>query len=182
MSDEGTPQSSASAHEADSVRPEIQQAIKSVAPELTPEKRERLLMAVAQVSYMGPIPPPEMLQKYAETIPDAGDRILKMAEAQAAHRIATEKLVIGSQQVMARRGQCFALVIALAGFALTAYVTVHGFPWVGGIVGGSTLVALVIAFISGRQQQIADLERKRPEPPGGRPTPRASVREKRPPS
>ena len=36
--------------------------------------------------FAGPLPPPEILEQYNRLVPDAAERILTMAETQAAHR------------------------------------------------------------------------------------------------
>jgi len=144
--------------------PAIQQAIKEVAPELPNEKKARLVtrMAAISVSYQGPLPPPEELEHFARIIPNGADRMMKLVEDQTAHRIEIEKHVIRSQQELASRGQLFALVIGVFGMSAGAWVGYAGQPWLGGVLGGSTVVALTIAFITGRRSQDQDLEEKRP--------------------
>jgi len=50
---------------------------------LPEEIREVVLQAA---SFSGPLPPPPMFREYEDVLPGAGDRILSMAERQAAHR------------------------------------------------------------------------------------------------
>lgn len=47
-------------------------------------------------SYSGPIPPPDVLERFNQIIPKGAHRILKMAEKQQAHRHALETKVISS--------------------------------------------------------------------------------------
>ena len=56
-------------------------------------KAGRLQLAQS-MTFQGPIPPPDLLRQYNEIIPDGANRILKMAEAQSAHRIDLEATVI----------------------------------------------------------------------------------------
>ena len=62
-------------------------------PNQTPQ-RDLLIQASASSSFSGPIPPPALLQKYNEIIPNGAERILAMAEKQSAHREYLEKRVV----------------------------------------------------------------------------------------
>ena len=54
---------------------------------------QRKLTAI-RTEWSGPLPPPQILQRYEEIVPGAADRILKMTEKQMNHRIDLEKTVI----------------------------------------------------------------------------------------
>ena len=108
----------------------------------------------------GPLPDPAELEAYNQIIPDGADRILKMVEAQSAHRIGMEKVVITSQQRQAFCGQIFGLLIGLSGLSLATYAAVMGQPWFGAIIGGATLGSLVSAFLYTQTQQKKELEQK----------------------
>lgn len=64
-----------------------------------------------EAAFSGPLPPPEILVRYNDALPDGADRIVKLAEAQSRHRRSMES-----------RGQLFAFTLALvailAGVAL----------------------------------------------------------------
>ena len=55
----------------------------------------QILSATAQ-TFSGPLPPPEILAKYNSVVPNAAERIITMAETQAAHRQRIESKVIES--------------------------------------------------------------------------------------
>jgi len=114
-----------------------------------------------QVVRQGPLPDPEDLAKYNQIIPEGADRIMKMAEHQSAHRIEIEKTVISSQQVQSRRGQNFGLVIAIVGIGASVFLAMYSHDVVAGVLGGTTVVSLAIAFITGRRTQQRDLQQKR---------------------
>ncbi len=46
--------------------------------------------------FSGPLPHPDILQRFNDIVPGAAERILKMAEGQFEHRTALEKKVIES--------------------------------------------------------------------------------------
>ena len=51
--------------------------------------------------FAGPLPPPQVLRAYREAIPDAPERILKMAEAQARHRMLMDRLGLAAAVAIA---------------------------------------------------------------------------------
>jgi uncharacterized membrane protein len=55
-----------------------------------------------QYSFTGPLPPPEVLAKYNETVPGLAERIICMAEQQAKHRQQIETTVIKSNSFVQR--------------------------------------------------------------------------------
>ena len=109
----------------------------------------------------GMLPEPAELAAYNAIIPQGADRIMKMAEAQSAHRIDLERTVVGSQQKMESLGQWFGLVIALFFGTCGSYAALHGQPWFGGIIAGTTLVSLVGIFVYSKQQSKKELVEKR---------------------
>jgi uncharacterized membrane protein len=86
--------------------------------------------------------------------------MLDMANTEGEHRRAIEsKALEANVEAMrkqfseARLGQIFALVIALVFLGVGAYVSVHGQPWSGTILGGIGVSGIVTAFIVGRGKE-----------------------------
>ena len=146
--------------------------LKEAAPELlqrasADQKRHLEAVRITTVTaHSGPLPTPEMLERYSQIIPNGAERIMAMAEAQSAHRISIESTVITSQQSQSGRGQVFALTIGIFGITAGAIVACLGHDAVGGTIAGTTVVSLAVAFITGKYSQKADLEAKRPKPKG----------------
>lgn len=63
-----------------------------------PPGRDPNSVFVAESSWQGPLPPPEILQGYEAAFPGAAERILRMAEDQGAHRRDMEKQALGIQK------------------------------------------------------------------------------------
>lgn len=85
------------------------------------EEAKSLIRAMAvmnEESFSGPIPPPSVLKQYEEMQPGSADRILKMAEMQAEHRMELEKKAIGGQVDQSKRGQVFGFILALVCIAV----------------------------------------------------------------
>jgi hypothetical protein len=54
-----------------------------------------------------------------------------------------------------------AFIVALAFLGGSLWISHDGYPVVGAMLGGATLVSLVTAFILGKRAQQKDLEQKR---------------------
>lgn len=88
--------------------------------------------------FAGPIPHPQILAGYESVLSGSADRILNMAEAQAAHRQAIEARQIEADIEDGRKGMRFALIVSLAMiFCGTGIIMVH--PDTGGYISGSLL-------------------------------------------
>jgi uncharacterized membrane protein len=59
-------------------------------------------LRIEAAAFSGPLPPPEILARYNDALPDGADRIVKLAEEQSKHR-----------RLMESRGQVFAFTLAL---------------------------------------------------------------------
>ena len=57
----------------------------------------KVVMQAIKEEFSGPIPPPDIIEKYERIIPGSADTIITMAEKQAAHRQAMEKKMIESE-------------------------------------------------------------------------------------
>ena len=105
-------------------------------------------------SFAGPIPSPRILQDYDRILAGSAERILQMAEKQAAHRLEIERQITlaeiedqRAQRLEIQRGQNYGLVAVITSLALSGVAVVFNQPWVAGVIGGGTLVSLAGAFI-----------------------------------
>lgn len=75
---------------------------------------------------------------------------MAMAERQQQHRCEVERHFVFAREARAHRGQWIAmiLVLALSGCGLTALAM--GYPVVGGVIFGTTIVSLAAVFVIGR--------------------------------
>ena len=106
--------------------------------------------AVATSTFRGPLPPPDALQRYEQICPGLADRIVALAEREAAnrHKLEQENVRIAENDIVAARGEtrhgqnlAFALtIVAFVAAVICAYV---GQPWVAGVIAGTTLVSVV---------------------------------------
>lgn len=127
------------------------------------QKRQLIIQSILSIkSHSGPLPDIETLSGYANLIPNGADRIMKMAEAQLAHRMKIENKVIGGQMLQSNIGQFLAFLIGLSALAAATYCISAGHEWSGSILGTGGMVGLVTAFIQGKKKQTTNLAEKRP--------------------
>jgi len=115
-----------------------------------PELRQIIRREVLAVgSFSGPLPPPEILARYNEAIPDGAERIMVMAELQNKHRMSLETRVVEADIRRANWGLAAGFIVAMVGL-IVAYLMVDGGHTTAGItIGSLDLVSLVGAFIYG---------------------------------
>jgi len=120
---------------------------------------QKLARIEQQFHYSGPIPPPDLLERFDRVLPGLAARIVAMAEAEGDHRRKIEKemndacyLDATRERTERRIGQVFGLLIGTVAIVAGAIVSIKGQPWAGGFIGGGPLVGLVTAFIYGRSK------------------------------
>lgn len=117
------------------------------------EFKEIIIAMEERISWQGPLPPPGILKEYNDALSDGAERIMRMAEKRADHRIAIEKQFIPEDQNHTRRGQNFALTIALTFLLVSGLLIWDGHEVSGTILGSVDLVALTGIFIYGIRAQ-----------------------------
>lgn len=152
----------------------LAEVIEEVAPgavaRLKPAQRRKVEGAIIRGNmprqeiqfHSGPLPPPEQLAAYERLLPGAVERIMQMAERQAAHRMSLEQKAVSTQLKESGRGQIFGLIIALCGIGASLTAILTGHDWAGGTIGTASLVSLVSVFVIGKRMQARSLEEKRP--------------------
>jgi len=120
----------------------------------TPATINKKEQAIATLqSFSGPLPHPELFRLYDEIIPGAGERILAMAEQEAEHQHHMENMALDCASKEAKRGQWFGLIIGVCAFASAIIAVLLGSEKTAMVIGGTTVVGLVTAFVVGRKTQ-----------------------------
>ena len=98
--------------------------------------------------FSGPIPPPEAMAKYESVLPGAAERILKMAENEAASRQRNDEKVVNNIVRTSYLGIYFAFasVILLTALACLALVNDHPTVATGCIVAMASVAGIFILF------------------------------------
>ena len=112
-------------------------------------------------TFSGPLPPPEILIRYNDAVPDGAERIIALAERQAAHRMELESRVVDADIKRANWGLVAGLIVALVGLVASFLMVDRGNAVAGVVVGSLDLGGLVAIFVYGtvsrrseRQQRV----------------------------
>ncbi len=100
--------------------------------------------------YSGPLPHPQVLAGYDQTVPGAAERILVMAEKNAQHQIDIENKTLDAFRKQQRLGQFFGFGIGIAALSASITALVPGYEYAAMLLGGTTVTGLVAVFVTGR--------------------------------
>ncbi|MEW6219198.1 MAG: DUF2335 domain-containing protein [Thermodesulfobacteriota bacterium] len=104
----------------------------------------------ASEQFSGPLPHPETLHQYDLLIPGAAERILAMAETAAAHQRELDVAALKATVSEVKRGQVFGIVTVILAFTTAVVALFLGSEKTAMAIGGTTVVGLVTAFVTGR--------------------------------
>ncbi len=100
-------------------------------------------------AFSGPMPPPELLQKYNEVVPGAAERILAMAEKQANHRQTLELEVIMADVRRSNWGLVAGFVISVLALGASTASILTGHDVAGASIFGVSIISIVTTFVIG---------------------------------
>ena len=105
-----------------------------------PASPQRELIAAFQGEiYQGPLPDPEMLEKYKNADPSFPERIVKMAEKHNAADVGIKKSFSFSSTVIPIMGQVFTFLLGAGSLFTCIYLAEKGYA-------GSAIAAVVAGF------------------------------------
>ena len=116
---------------------------------------------VQGASFSGPLPPPSMLTAYNNAVPNAAERILAMAEKQAAHRQNLEERVVKGNIVNQYLGSVFGFILGAIAIGGGIYLIGSGKSITGLAALITPLVGFVAVFFRGRSGQEKERQQKR---------------------
>jgi uncharacterized membrane protein len=120
----------------------------------------REVVAIVQQQFSGPLPPPEMLERYGEAVDGGAERIMVMAEQQSEHRRKLEARALQTDSRNSLLGVICAFLLGLATVAMGGIVVLKGHSWPGTVIGSAGLVGLVSVFIYGTKERRKERESK----------------------
>lgn len=126
---------------------------KSLLPQNQDPARTASLTQVRGYHFSGPLPPPELLARYNQVIPNGAERILAMAERQSAHRESLESKVVDGNLAIQKSGSWRAFVLALVVILGGIYLMAAGRDAWGFAAILTSLVSLISVFFIGRSTQ-----------------------------
>jgi uncharacterized membrane protein len=111
-------------------------------------------------SFSGPLPPPEVLEKYGDINKSFPERIIKMAEKEQKNRHLNNKKELEllryrleTERKDILRGQMFGFIIGLSVVIGGVLCAIFVNPWIGGAIATTGVASLVSVFIIGRSGQ-----------------------------
>jgi uncharacterized membrane protein len=113
-----------------------------------------------EASFSGPLPPPSLLAKYSDIIPNGAERIMAMAEKQSEHREKLEARVVNGNVAAQTRGSWFAFILCLVALVGGFYLILQG-KSAAGLVSIITSVGVIggIFIVSRREQKSERVEK-----------------------
>lgn len=112
------------------------------------KKKEVLEQLIIKVErFQGPIPHPYILKRYDEVVPGSASKILEQAMRQTTHRFEMENKIVESGNKISERSQWMALGLAILIISACIILALFGHDGVAGIIGGTTIVGIVVAFL-----------------------------------
>lgn len=112
---------------------------------------KRIVSAVSEETFSGPIPPPSMLGAYDNVHAGLANRIVSMAESQQLHRQSLEKQSVEAAIKTESRGQHYALALSVLIIIGSLFLIASGKEISGTVLAGATLTGLAYIFITGRK-------------------------------
>ncbi len=103
--------------------------------------------------FSGPIPPPNLLARYNDVVPNGAERILAMAERQSKHRESLEDQVVAGNVKSQSRGSLYAFIIALVTILGGIFLIHDGKSASGLAMAISSLTGLVSALVYSKNKQ-----------------------------
>jgi uncharacterized membrane protein len=103
--------------------------------------------------FAGPIPPPEILARYNDVVPNGAERILAMAERQSSHRESIETRIVDGNLKIQAQGNTRAFILALVIISGGIYLMATGQSGWGFAAIISSIASLVSVFAIAKSEQ-----------------------------
>ena len=118
------------------------------------------LVSHSKMTYSGPLPRPQHLERYEDVCPGAADRIIAMAENQSRHRQEIEKDAVNTSGRNSTLGVCFGGAVALFAIWCGTRIIESGYEISGYVTMFVPLSALVGVFVYGKHANKKELIEK----------------------
>lgn len=110
-------------------------------------------VTATQVQFMGPLPPPEMLEHYERIVPGFAARLLDEFEQQGQHRRKLEAKVIGGNVEAQRRAQPIAAICFVVTVVGAAVAAAFGNTGAAVAIAGMDFLTFGGIYVYGQAQQ-----------------------------
>jgi len=110
-------------------------------------------VAVSHTTTDAPLLPIDQIEKLKQIAPNRLEWVFDQTQLESEHRRSEKKRVNTLVFIERMAGLVFALFVAIFGLGTAAYLAINDKSLVASVIGGATLVGLVVAFISGKRSQ-----------------------------
>ncbi|HLA26326.1 MAG TPA: DUF2335 domain-containing protein [Syntrophales bacterium] len=114
-------------------------------------------------AFQGPLPPPELMEKYNQMVPGAAERIIVLFESQVQHRQSLEKAVIQSDVRDSRLGLYLGFFVSVVAIIGGVICVLSGYTTTGGIIAAIPVPVLAGVFVYGSSNRRLEREARRKE-------------------
>ena len=111
------------------------------------QQTHRHEISVQQHSWKAPLPPPSVLAEFNQVVENGAERIVRAWEVESEHRREIDRREQRWFYANALTGKVFAFLFVMAALGLSAWALYLDRPWLAGILAGTTLAAVVGAFV-----------------------------------
>lgn len=122
--------------------------------------RRELLHVVHEELFIGPLPPPAVLERYATIYPEAPAVIFQAFRKQVDHRIEIERFAVTSNANRSTEGLRLGFVITMFSLVLGGFLIMNGHDQAGAAIIVTNIAALAGVFVYGSQQQSEERRKK----------------------
>lgn len=116
-------------------------------------------LSVSHTTTDSPILPAANLEHLSRIDPSLVQWVVKQTEIEADFRRRESRRV--NSFIFAERisGVLIGGAIAISGLIISAYVAIQGQPWVAGVIGGATLVAIVTVIVTRKSSDPSEVDK-----------------------
>lgn len=124
-----------------------------------------ILMQSLEVSryFSGPLPHPSILAEYNKAVPDAAERILRMAEKQQEASIKNQTYQLQKTAESSKRGQYMGFIVALLCLICSFVLLFMGKAVTGLVTMGASAVAVMAAIGSANNKNNSEKQKSKTE-------------------
>lgn len=117
------------------------------------DRKEQVLQIQKAEMFSGPVPPPEIIEKYERIYPGAAKIIFEEWDGQVKHRHHIEKGIVWTDNIKSILGVIFGFLAVMAAISGGVYTAISGLQLFGGGLSLAGLAMIATAFITSRKRK-----------------------------